>query len=167
MNLSKCSAGIVLYTSSFWSSPCVVSINKSCRTHLTMICLKIFRRSSYDRSEGRARDFSLICSSGAGATNFWKGAGMLSHSPRDKEESHHHPLARLSVLHHSARLGRTTVKPSWCGTIAQTQKRLTPTSPARAFGRCSRAIAGNRTSRSERACRFLCTSAESENRCLP
>ena len=39
----RCSAGIVLYTSLFCSRPCVVSINNSCKTHFTIICLKMRR----------------------------------------------------------------------------------------------------------------------------
>lgn len=78
MNLNKCSAGIVLYTSSFCSSSCVVSINKSCKTHLTMICLKMRRWSLYVSVGGRGGRVDVAGGNGAGATNFWNGAKEVS-----------------------------------------------------------------------------------------
>lgn len=74
MNRNRCSAGMVLYTSSFWSSSWVVSISRSWRTHLTMICLKIRRWSEKDSVGGKGGRVLVAGGSGAGATNFWNGA---------------------------------------------------------------------------------------------
>ena len=78
MKRNKCSAGIVLYTSSFCNNSCVVSISRSCRTHLTMICLKIRLWSEYVNEGGR-EGVEEAGSSGAGATNFWNGAAEPLH----------------------------------------------------------------------------------------
>lgn len=83
MNRKRCSAGMVLYTSSFCSSSCVVSMRRSWRTHLTIICLKIRRWSVNERVAGRGAGAEAEAGgSGAGATNFWNGATRVTSQRR-------------------------------------------------------------------------------------